>query len=198
MELVVIRHGESVADVTDRHEGRADFPLTEVGRDQVRRLAKWVAQALPPDLIWSSPLVRAVETARLIAASTGAPLVFKEGLMEMDNGLLAGMPRDEAAIKFPLSVDGRKYHQKVWGGESEIEFRARVETVFAELIELVTVHKRIAVVAHGGTITMLFRSFLGLPMESNVWLRTADTGLHLWEITGRARRLLLANSTIHL
>ncbi|WP_374711886.1 histidine phosphatase family protein [Symbiobacterium terraclitae] len=198
MELLVIRHGQSEADVTNRHEGRADFPLTELGREQAARLADWVARTCTPDLIWSSPLQRAAETARIIAARTGAPLVFKDGLVEMDNGVLAGLPRDEARQKYPPPPGGRRYHERIPGGESELEFRARVESVFAELVYSVEPERRVAVVAHGGTITMLFRAFLGLPLTSDVWLGTADTGVHLWRILPERRVVLLANSTAHL
>jgi len=198
MELLVIRHGQSEADLENRHEGRADCPLTALGRTQAARVADWVARHAVPDVIWSSPLVRAAETARMIAAQTGAPLIFKDGLMEMDNGVLAGLTRDEARSKYPPPPGGRQYYERVPGGESELEFRARVEAVFAELVHTVSPEQRVAVVAHGGTITMLFRAFLGLPLQSNVWLRTADTGVHLWRITPQQRLVLLANSTAHL
>ncbi len=198
MELLVIRHGQSEADLTGRHEGRADFPLTDLGRAQAGRVADWVARHAVPDVIWSSPLLRAAETARTIAARTGAPLVFKDGLMEMDNGVLAGLPRDEARKKYPPPPGGRRYHERIPGGESELEFRARVEAVFAELVHTVDPDQRVAIVAHGGTITMLFRALLGLPLQSNVWLSTGDTGVHLWRITPQQRVVLLANSTAHL
>lgn len=198
MELLVIRHGQSEADVTDRHEGRADFPLTDLGRAQAARLADWVARHAVPHVIWSSPLRRAAETARMIAERTGAPLVFHDGLMEMDNGVLAGLTRAEAREKYPPPPGGRRYHERIPGGESELEFRARVEAVFAELVHTVDPERRVAIVAHGGTITMLFRAFLGLPLQSNIWLRTDDTGVHLWRITPEQRVVLLANSTAHL
>lgn len=198
MELLVIRHGQSEADVTNRHEGRADFPLTDLGRSQAARLADWVARKAPPDLIWSSPLQRTAETARMLAAATGAPLDFKEGLMEWDNGVLAGLPRDEALRKYPPPPGGRRYHERIPEGESELEFRARVEAVWAELLHSVDPGRRVAVVAHGGTITMLFRAFLGLPLKSDVWLATADTGVHVWRVLPERRAVLLANSTMHL
>lgn len=45
---------------------------------------------------------------------------------------------------------------------------------------------------------MLFRAFLRLPLDSDVWLATADTGAHRWRITPERRMVLVANSTAHL
>lgn len=63
MELLIIRHGQSQADLEDRHEGRADFPLTQLGVKQAQLLAEWVQERFPPELILSSPLQRASRTA---------------------------------------------------------------------------------------------------------------------------------------
>ncbi|MGM0885326.1 MAG: phosphoglycerate mutase family protein, partial [Bacillota bacterium] len=59
MEILLIRHGESEADILNVHEGRADFQLTELGRKQVRLMAEKVKKEFPPDYIWSSTLKRA-------------------------------------------------------------------------------------------------------------------------------------------
>jgi 2,3-bisphosphoglycerate-dependent phosphoglycerate mutase len=56
----------------------------------------------------------------------------------------------------------------------------------------------VAIVAHGGTITILFRAFLRLPLDSDIWLASGDTGLHRWRIDPDRRAVLLANSTVHL
>lgn len=198
MELIVIRHGQSVADIEGRHEGRADFPLTDLGREQASRMARWVARECPPAVIWASPLKRAAEVARLLGAETGAPVHLHPGLMEFNNGALAGLLKSEARDKFPMPPRGRKLHERIPEGESEIEFRARVEAAFSEIVHQTTPDARIALVAHGGTITMLYRAFLGLPMQTDVWVATGDTGVHRWEMSAGRRIVRLANSTEHL
>lgn len=54
MELLIIRHGQSEADLLGVHEGRADFPLTELGQLQAKRMAKFVAAQFPPEIILST------------------------------------------------------------------------------------------------------------------------------------------------
>lgn len=96
MQLLLIRHGESEADILRVHEGRADFPLTELGRRQARLMAEQVKLQYPPDRIIASPLKRARETATILAEAMQCPIRFDEELMEYNNGVLAGLSYEEA------------------------------------------------------------------------------------------------------
>ena len=89
MELLIIRHCQSQADLEDRHEGRADFPLTQLGVKQAQLLSEWVQERFPPELILSSPLQRANRTAEILHGATGAPLQLEPAQMHGNNGLLA-------------------------------------------------------------------------------------------------------------
>lgn len=66
MEILVIRHGQSEADLLDVHEGRADFPLTPLRERQAKKMAQYVDTHFPPDIILTSPLKRAKRTAELL------------------------------------------------------------------------------------------------------------------------------------
>ena len=90
MKLLVIRHGESEADLLDVHEGRADFALTERGHRQAEAMAEYVANNYDISKIYASTLTRAKQTAGHLSEKTGIPIVFDENLMEFNNGLLAG------------------------------------------------------------------------------------------------------------
>jgi bisphosphoglycerate-dependent phosphoglycerate mutase len=59
MQILLIRHGQSEADILDVHEGRADFLLTSEGRKQASLMAQRVLQEFPPEFIWASTLKRA-------------------------------------------------------------------------------------------------------------------------------------------
>jgi phosphohistidine phosphatase SixA len=66
LELWLMRHGEAAG--SDSAGSDASRPLTERGQRQVQQFARWVAErSAPPDLIWYSPLVRARQTAELVA-----------------------------------------------------------------------------------------------------------------------------------
>jgi 2,3-bisphosphoglycerate-dependent phosphoglycerate mutase len=198
LEILVLRHGQSVADIEKRYEGRADFPLTELGRAQARLAAGWIARACPPTVIVSSTLKRASETAMIVGDACGLPVVFDGGLMEFNNGALAGLLYEEADRLYPLPEGGRLPHERVPGGESLLEFRFRAEEVWSRLVSHYANVGRLLIVAHGGMISMLFRAFARLPVGIEVWLHTGDTGMHLWRLDGEERSILFANRLAHL
>ncbi|NBG88660.1 histidine phosphatase family protein [Isachenkonia alkalipeptolytica] len=178
MKLILIRHGESEADLLKVHEGRADFSLTDRGKGQARLLSKWLAAKEDFDFLLSSPLKRAKETAQFISKETGKPIILAEELMEWDNGLLAGLPREEAAKKYPLPKGGRKPHHTNGGTESMINFRARAETFLSELKEEYPKDAQLCIISHGGMINMLYRSLLNLSMQTEQSIRCGDTSIH--------------------
>ncbi len=101
MTLLVIRHGESQADILNVHEGRADFELTERGKSQAKAMAEFVAENYFISRIYCSTLKRALQTAELLGSACGAPIFRDEMLREFNNGLIAGLSRREAAEKYP-------------------------------------------------------------------------------------------------
>jgi len=197
MELLIIRHGQSHADLEDRHEGRADFSLTELGKHQARLAAAYLYRTYPLEYVISSPLKRARETAEVIAGPLQLAIHTDDRLMERDNGKLAGMLRSEALEKYPYPPEGRRPHEQIHGGESDITFRTRVEAFFSELCHSPPAH-RVGIVAHGGSINMLFRAFLNLPLDVNIYLATGDTGIHFWHISDKYRQILFNNHLAHL
>ncbi len=197
MKILVIRHGESEADILHVHEGRADFALTAEGQRQAAAMAKWVADHYTVDKIFASTLTRAQQTAAALAATTKAPIYDEPELMERNNGLLAGLPFAEAAARYPRPAN-LPPHLSVHEMESEIDFRYRVEKMLSRLLHENNNNSTIAVVCHGGTIKMLYQAFLGLPIASDIVFATGDTGIHLWEYEPGKRRIVFANHTEHL
>ena len=69
-QFVFLRHGESVGNAESRWQGQSDYPLTEKGRAQARALAeRWKFENVKFNLAISSPLIRAKETAEIIASA---------------------------------------------------------------------------------------------------------------------------------
>jgi 2,3-bisphosphoglycerate-dependent phosphoglycerate mutase len=198
LELLVIRHGQSEADLLGVHEGRADFPLTELGEQQARRMAEFVTAHCPPDILLSSPLKRALKTALILQEAVDCKLVESPDLMEFNNGVLAGMSRAEALIKYPLPPGGRPVHVPIQGGESELEFRCRAEKVLSEIIAEFGKFGRVAVVSHGGLISHFINAFLRQPVSSGVVFATGDTGIHLLELKNDLRIVRFLNKQEHL
>jgi broad specificity phosphatase PhoE len=97
--LYVVRHGQTERSARMIYSGRADVALTPTGSEQARLAAEKLAAA-GVDAIYSSPLVRAQETAWAIAAATGAPFVVEPRLIEVDYGPIEGLDRPAARERF--------------------------------------------------------------------------------------------------
>lgn len=198
MKILIIRHGESEADLLDVHEGRADFPLTEKGVQQAEKMAQYVHKHFPElEEVYASPLKRAAKTAEILSETVNIPLTFKDDLMEMDNGKLKGLSREEARRRFP-EPKNRALHEPIPGGESLIEFRARAEKVFSEIMKDAREKDRsfIGIVSHGGTISQIFHHLFNLPYRKYGFY-TGDTGMHLIEVSKRVI-VRFMNKTEHL
>lgn len=198
LELLIIRHGQSEADLLGVHEGRADFPLTELGEQQAKRLSDYVSTNFSPDIILASPLKRAKRTAVILKEAIGCELIVESDLMEFNNGVLAGLSREEAAVKYPLPPNGRPAHIPIENGESDLEFRFRAERIFHKVIFDYRDYQRVAIVSHGGLISHLLKAFLRQPNASDFAFATGDTGIHLLEIKENVSVIRFLNRQEHL
>lgn len=196
MKLLVIRHGESEADLLDVHEGRADFALTERGHKQAEAMADYVAENYNISKIYASTLTRAKQTAEHLSNQTGIPIVFDENLMEFNNGLLAGLSRAVVRKKYP-EVPDLPIDKSVYGQESQVKFRQRAENALSRFISESQSDETIAIVSHGGLINQLYRSLFEMPIDCKFFFNTADTGIHVWNLTDTERRVVKANFDEH-
>lgn len=197
MIILLLRHGESEGDLRDVHEGRADFPLTDRGREQAGKAAKWINKNYTVNRIYSSTLIRAKETANLVSMETKIPIELRESLMEFNNGKLAGMDREEAKRKYPEITD-LPIHESRYEMESKLEFRFRAETILSEIISNNKEQDVVVVVSHGGMINQLLLAYEKQTIESEVWHATGDTGIHCLRYENGKRGILYLNHTKHI
>jgi probable phosphoglycerate mutase len=103
--MYLVRHGQTEFNLERRHHGRLDSPLTERGRDQARRAGETLAALIDPrdGVIFSSPLGRALETARIIAdvAAVESSIVVDPDLMEIGMGSAEGTTQAEMEQRWP-------------------------------------------------------------------------------------------------
>ena len=196
MRLLIVRHGQSEADILNVHEGRADFELTELGRRQAAAASRRIYSEYGVTKIYSSTLRRAYQTAEYLAELTGLPINADAELMEFNNGLLAGCTREYAEEHYPR-LSGLPLHAAVYEQESALEFRFRAERVLSRMIHENQGDGTIAVFSHGGMINQLCRAFMRLPMDSDVGWQTGDTGIHEWLVQPGMRRICMSNSVSH-
>jgi broad specificity phosphatase PhoE len=143
--ILLVRHGETDWNAQRRVQGHSDTPLNETGREQARALAGELAEERI-DAVYSSDLVRAHETARIVAESHGLAVIAIPDLRERHFGTWEGLSDEEILERFPEAADG------TWGdGESRHEMARRV---FDALQRIADTHPdgRVVVVSHGGPL----------------------------------------------
>ena len=143
--ILLARHGETDWNRDGRFQGWADPSLNDAGRAQARALAERLRD-VPFDAVYSSDLLRARETAEIVAAPHGVEVVIEPGLREVNVGAWSGLTRAEVEARFP--------HGERPGGETRDEHTARVLAA-AERLARAHPHDRILLVSHGGTMRAL-------------------------------------------
>jgi len=146
--FLLARHGETDWNRERRVQGHTDRPLTDEGRRQAEALADEVASD-PPDAVYSSDLVRAHETARIVAERLDLDVVVLPELRERNFGTWEGLTDDEIHARFPQAQDGP------WGdAESREELLERVREAVAR-IAAAHPDGRVLVITHGGPVRAL-------------------------------------------
>ena len=101
--LYIIRHGQTDWNVRHRLQGKTDIPLNENGRRMAGE-ARDKYRDIRFDICFSSPLLRAYETARIVLGGRGVPVITDERLSEMGFGIYEGMEYGPAAADSPVNV----------------------------------------------------------------------------------------------
>jgi broad specificity phosphatase PhoE len=161
--LVLWRHGQSDYNVAQRIQGQLDSQLTATGFGQACRAARSLAE-LTPDVLLTSDLSRAGDTAAVLAAETGMPLWADQRLREIHLGTWQGLTHDEVEALCPGGLQTWRGSQE-WappGGETRREVAARAAPVVAELDA--AGHGGAVLCTHGGLIAALTPLLLGLPI----------------------------------
>lgn len=197
MILLIIRHGESEADILNVYEGRADFELTERGHKQAEAMAEYVANNYKLTKIYASTLKRAAQTAIHLSSKTGTEIIFDEELMEFNNGLLAGLSHEDADHLYP-EVKDLPIDQAVYGQESKVDFRNRARHALNKVLSENESESMIALVTHGGMINQLYGALFDSPIGGNSFFSTSDTGIHVWKITTNGNYVIQANMNTHV
>jgi len=150
--ILIARHGETDWNVERRWQGWADQPLNDNGRAQAAVLAKQL-EGMPFDAVYTSDLKRAHETAEIVAAPHGVPVVTDRDLREIDVGSFSGLTHTEVM---------ERYNGERTDGETREQHSARV---LAAVERLARDHagERILIVTHGGTVRALHDHVVGEP-----------------------------------
>lgn len=168
--LYLVRHGETDNNKAACFNGcKTDQPLNGRGRAQADSLAAPFAE-IAPDIIFSSPLQRAVGTARGLRGTLSAPIRTVEGLREMDMGAYDGVSFAEVRKRDPaLMASWNSADVQMPGGE---RFSGVQERVSRTIVELVAQNrgKTLAIVAHGTLLQLFLMRLWQVPWQEKMRL----------------------------
>lgn len=161
MKLYIIRHGQTDWNIAKKIQGRQDIPLNGRGRYQAGCLKK-AMEDRPVTAVFSSLQIRAMETAKAVASSSGSVVIPVKDLMEINYGSWEGKTEEE------LLQEDRALYEAWWshpaetappGGESISQVNERCQKAWKEIKPQLTGDA--AIVAHGGLLAHFMEQLLG-------------------------------------
>ena len=161
MICYLIRHGKD--DDTVRG-GWSQQPLTDEGKAQADELASFVQISdLEVKHIYSSDLLRAMQTAQSVSDKLHLPIIPMQEFREVNNGDMAGMKNDLASSMYPgLYWNTLEWEQQYPGGESPKEFYERISTAWDAFQKMVLEqNENVLLVTHGGVINVILSDVNG-------------------------------------
>ena len=159
-QFTFLRHGESTGNAQSRWQGQSDYPLTELGRAQARALAeRWKSENIKFDLVIASPLVRAKETAGIIASTLDVKVETDSIWLERDIGEMEGLTADEVRQR-PQPPYITPYNSIGGDGEGDWELFLRAGKALHELLKKPA--GNYLIVSHGGMLNQLMHAIVGV------------------------------------
>ncbi len=136
--LIITRHGQSIANAEKKFAGHSDFDLSELGKAQAELAANYICEHCRPDVIYSSDLLRAYNTALPAAKRLGLEIIPCTELREIFAGEWEGQTTDDIATAYEndFSVWKNDYaNSRCTGGESTAEVYRRIIPAVKKIAE---------------------------------------------------------------
>lgn len=190
MRIFFIRHGK---DDGNYRGGWSDMPLIDEGKEQVKKLAKFLEEKKNEykiEKIISSDLLRTKQTTEIINEKLKIPVEYTEKLREMNNGEIAGMLNSDVEKLYPgLYYNTLKIDERYPGGESPIEFYNRITRGFEKIIDENKEYKNIMLVTHSGVINIIYRYINNLEWSNKIKsIKISNASIYSLVINGENRK----------
>jgi broad specificity phosphatase PhoE len=200
MRLLVARHGATQHNLDGRFTGQSDAPLSLLGLRQAEALATRLAD-LRFDAVVSSDLARARQTAEAITRHSDQPIILDPDLREISMGewegrAFADVVREQPDLLARIETDPTG-EAPIPGGETWAQFSARVLGALTRWRERFP-DGNLLWVSHGGVVSVLLLSALGLTYERRHQFRRGNTSLFELEYNSERTVILRINDTSHL
>lgn len=202
-QVILIRHGQSEGNAEGRFGGHTATPLSPRGLRQALATANTLAtESLTA--VYSSDLLRAIETAAPLAALIGCQVQTSDAFRERSVGVMEGLTFEDAAERHPeqyAALLRRDFELVLTGGES---YRQLLDRAWRKLDEVISHNNggKIAVFSHTGTICILALHLMGAldaPQLKPVWIASANCGITRFDLRDDGFvRVITVNDTRHL
>jgi alpha-ribazole phosphatase len=196
MRLLLVRHGETEYNQQWRYQGRSDIGLNRVGLRQAESLRQRLSRE-PFDVIYTSNLRRAADTASIIARGRGLRVAPRENLAELDFGRFEGLTHDEIVKSYPDWEPSNSSFAD-YGGESLEQLGQRIKAFEKELRSDNPADTDILIIAHSGPLRVLLCALLGMDVVNWRRFRLAPASLTIVEDVEREPVLTRLNDVSHL
>lgn len=159
--ITLLRHGESSGNANGQIQGQSDPPLTERGIEQAKLLAQaWLETGRHFDQIIASPLIRASQTASIIAGTLTTPLEYDSLLLERAFGDIEGKRFSEITQNNPGIDINLPYHRPGGSGESIVELFTRASLAIQSIVRRPP--GGYLIVSHGALLNLAMYAILGV------------------------------------
>ena len=160
-KITLLRHGLSTGNEKGIIQGQKDYPLTEEGIEQSRSLSRyWKDHDVSFDAIIASPLLRAKQTAEIIASGMNLPIEFDEIWCERQSGKAEGKPFSEVKLHYADQPNDTAYDPLFETGESRWDLFIRAANAMQHLLQRPT--GSYLVVSHGAILDTALHTVLGI------------------------------------
>lgn len=197
----LVRHGETNWNVERRLQGHTDIDLNHRGLKQAAQMAKALQVIdLKFDVLYTSDLLRAANTAKAIESAFGVSAILNESLRERHLGALQGLTTSDAPNLEPELWEAhlrRDLEHRLRGGESIKQFAARIHGAL-ERIRLEYSGKTILLVSHGGALDMMYRLASNQALEAEKAVNVPNASLNWINHDGSSWRVERWADTSHL
>lgn len=201
MRIYLVRHGETEWNKIRRFQGRSNLPLNYEGKKQARALALALKNTSLM-AIYTSPLVRALQTARLIKDfHPSAPILEEKGFIEMDLGEFDGMKVQDWAKQYPdthKAWNENPASVKMPGGESLGEVQDRAKKALERITQLHPPDDTILISSHNFVNLTILCDLLNIPLDRFRELRQENAAFNLICKKGGQLHVKLLNERSHL
>jgi len=197
----LVRHGETDWNVARRLQGHTDIALNARGHAQAMQLARALKKSnLQFDVLYTSDLQRAADTANAIVECFNVPAIADGELRERHLGALQGLTIDEAPLAEPelwRAHIARELDHEMSGGESIHQFSRRIRNGL-EALRQKHLGKTILLVSHGGALDMMYRITTDQALDAERIAAVPNASLNWISHDGQSWKLDRWGDTSHL